>query len=415
MKVVFLSPVGQVGGAERVLLTLLDAWRASGQRIEPGVLALSDGPLLTDLRNRKVRCSVEPMPDRLAKLGDSGGGLFATMASGLLAYPAFRSFAAKLRQRLKEFAPDIIHANGLKAHLLASMAAPTSCKVAWHLHDFVGSRRLAPFLLGRVAGHAAGAVAVSDAVAVDFLRAVPRVPVSVIPNAVDAARFCPGAGNGAWLDGLAGMAEAPAGTVRVGLVATYALWKGHDLFIRAAARARASGPVRFFIIGGPIYATGAQRSRDELMRLSRQCRVDVAFVPMLGEMPEVYKALDVVVHASTSPEPFGLVIAEAMACGRAVVAAAAGGARDLFQDGEDALGYPMGDEAALASALERLIEFRPLRENLGTAAALSARQRFDPARQARDMADWYKAIMESSGTVQDRAGLRRSRPGCIPG
>ncbi|MFM7540063.1 MAG: glycosyl transferase family 1, partial [Planctomycetota bacterium] len=74
MKVVFLSPVGQIGGAERVLLTLLDAWQASGQRIEPGVLALSDGPLLADLRNRKVRCAVEPMPDRLAKLGDSGGG-----------------------------------------------------------------------------------------------------------------------------------------------------------------------------------------------------------------------------------------------------------------------------------------------------------------------------------------------------
>lgn len=415
MRVVFLSPVGQIGGAERVLLTLLDAWRTGSHAIEPLVLALSDGPLLAELRNRKVRCAVEPMPARLAKLGDSGGGLLATVANGLLAYPALMSFAAKLRQRLKEFAPDIIHANGLKAHLLASLAAPPPCKVAWHLHDFVGSRRLAPLLLSRVAGHAAGAIAVSDAVAVDFLRAVPRVPVSVIPNAVNTARFCPGMGNGAWLDELAGMAEAPSGTVRVGLVATYALWKGHDLFIRAAARARAPGPVRYFIIGGPIYATGAQRTHEELEALARRSGLEVAFIPMQAEMPAVYRALDVVVHASTSPEPFGLVIAEAMACGRAVIAARSGGAKDLFHDGEDALGYPMGDEVALAAAIERLIESKPLRENLGTAAALAARQRFDPARQARDMAEWYAAVMESSGTVPERAGSRRSRPGCIPG
>ena len=54
------------------------------------------------------------------------------------------------------------------------------------------------------------------------------------------------------------------------------------------------------------------------------------------------RALDVVVHASTQPEPFGLVIAEAMACGRAVVVSSGGGAAEIVTPGEDALVHEVG-------------------------------------------------------------------------
>ena len=64
----------------------------------------------------------------------------------------------------------------------------------------------------------------------------------------------------------------------------------------------------------------------------------VGFVPFVEDPVPVYRALDVVLHASTQPEPFGLTVVEAMACGRAVVVSAAGGAAELFTDGVDALG-----------------------------------------------------------------------------
>ena len=401
MRVAFLSPVGQVGGAERVLLTLLDAWKAGGHAIDPVVIVLADGPLVGELHDRGVGVVVVPMPESLARLGDSGGSALGTLARAIGALPALWRFSALLHRRLAAVAPDIIHANGLKAHLLAAMSAPAGAKVVWHLHDFVGARRLAPFLLARVARRVSGAVAVSQAVAADFCRVLPAVSVSVVPNAVNTARFCPGPGDGAWLDGLAGMGGgAEPGTVRVGLVATYALWKGHDLFLRAAARLKAAAPVRFYMIGGPIYATGAQRSVEELRILAMALGVEARFVPLQADMPAVYRSLDVVVHASTSPEPFGLVIAEAMACGRAVVAAASGGAKDLFTDGEDALGHPMGDESALAVALERLIDSPSLRDNLGAAAALAARRRFSPGPQARAMESLYRSLMESPAGPQ---------------
>ena len=66
-----------------------------------------------------------------------------------------------------------------------------------------------------------------------------------------------------------------------------------------------------------------------------------------------------------------------MACGKAVVAASAGGAAELFDDGRTALGCPPGDPAALAAAIARLAADEALRLDLGAAGLAAARGRFD--------------------------------------
>ena len=90
----------------------------------------------------------------------------------------------------------------------------------------------------------------------------------------------------------------------------------------------------------------------------------------------MYRSLDVVVHASTRPEPFGLTIAEGMACGRAVVAARTGGAAELFTPDQDAVAAPPGDATALAEALGHLIDRPSLRQSLGAEARRTAAARF---------------------------------------
>ena len=186
------------------------------------------------------------------------------------------------------------------------------------------------------------AIAISEAVARDAGAILKGVPVTVVYNAVDTAQFVPGPGDGAWLDRLAGLPAAGDGTIRVGLVATYARWKGQDLFLRAIGHMQSVRPARFYIVGGPIYKTkGSQFSHSELRDLA--CELGVAdrlgFVPFQADTADAYRALDVVVHASTHPEPFGRTIVEAMACSRPTVVSRAGGAAELFTDGEDALGW----------------------------------------------------------------------------
>ena len=161
--------------------------------------------------------------------------------------------------------------------------------------------------------------------------------------------------------------------MRVGLVATYALWKGQDVFIRAVSRLppRVREAARFYIVGGPIYQTaGSQWSVGALRNMARQCGVerDIVFVPFQSDAVSVMQSLDVVVHASTQPEPFGRTIVEAMACGKAVIVAQAGGAAELFTTGLHALGIKPGDVESLALAMTSLVDHPKLRHALGAAA-----------------------------------------------
>jgi glycosyltransferase involved in cell wall biosynthesis len=218
--------------------------------------------------------------------------------------------------------------------------------------------------------------------------------VTVVRNAVDTDHFAPAARDGAGLDRLAGLPPADPGTVRVGLVATYANWKGHGVFLDALARLPASPPCRGYVVGGPIYTTaGSQLTREELERRAADSGLAgrVGFVPFQPDPVDAYRMLDVVVHASTRPEPFGLTIAEAMSCGKPAVVAAAGGAAELFADGADALGHPPGDAAALAAAVARLAVDAQLRARIGAAARRAAVDRFGLGRYGREIAAVYRA------------------------
>jgi glycosyltransferase involved in cell wall biosynthesis len=247
-------------------------------------------------------------------------------------------------------------------------------------------------------------VAISQAVADDATRhLLDKLPIQVVRNGIDTDRFYPGWTPGAWLDELSSLPPAPKRTVRVGLVATYARWKGHDVFLDAATRLVRQRPedhfplVRFYIIGGPIYQTvGSQWHRDELRHLAREVgrgsggENRVGFIDFQADTAPVYRALDVVVHASTRPEPFGLTIAEAMACGRAVVVARAGGAAVLFTHGHDALGVRPGDPEDLAYALADLIANEPRRAQLGANARETARTKFTRARLGPEVLAVYR-------------------------
>jgi glycosyltransferase involved in cell wall biosynthesis len=297
-----------------------------------------------------------------------------------------------LRRVLIAERASVIHTNGVKTHIVAALAKPRGVRLVWQLHDYVRSRPITGALLRRLARRADAIVANSDSVGRDAVAALGEsASVRRIYNAVDPMVFRP---DGPALD-LAAMSGLPPDRplVRIGLVATFATWKGHDVFVDAIARLHEGGcPVRGYIVGGAVYATaGSQSSRAELEQRVAKIGLSqvIGFTGHVDDVAGAMRALDVVVHASTQPEPFGMVIAEAMASGRPLVAVKAGGAAELFEDGVDALGYAAGNAAELADRLRELIGDPERRAALAASARKRASEKFTPERMAREFREVY--------------------------
>jgi glycosyltransferase involved in cell wall biosynthesis len=405
MKVAYLNAAASLGGAERSLLHMLTSLRSNAPETSLTLITAEEGPLLSRAEALGVRTIVVPMAPVLIRIGEShlpaGGGwnkwltLGRQVGPGL---PALAGYLARLRGVLSKLQPDLIHSKSIKTHLLSGWARPGRVPVVWHAHDFFGQRPLSARLLRHARHGLIGGIGVSQAVSDDLRALLPGIPVATILNAIDIQEFDRPASRPVDLDRLAGLPPAPSGTVRVGMIATYARWKGQDLLLRAAARLRAGRPdlpVRVYIVGGPIYLTQTQWSREELRAMAAGLpnADDVGFIDFQAETAGVYSALDVVVHASTRPEPFGLMIIEAMASGKPVVVTQAGGAAELFTPDVDAIGFPLGDEAALAHALERLAGDPALRRTLGQNARKTARTRFDRKRLGNQLLETYRMFL----------------------
>jgi glycosyltransferase involved in cell wall biosynthesis len=111
--------------------------------------------------------------------------------------------------------------------------------------------------------------------------------------------------------------------------------------------------------------------------------------------------MDVFVHASITPEPFGQVIVEAMLAGVPVIASAGGGPSEILTDGVDGLLYPAGDVDALVEALQRLRGDASLCTRLSAIARTRA-ERFSPRVEAANIISFYRRVLESSAAQRRR-------------
>jgi glycosyltransferase involved in cell wall biosynthesis len=138
----------------------------------------------------------------------------------------------------------------------------------------------------------------------------------------------------------------------------------------------------------------------------------VGFTGFIDDIPAAMRSLDIVVHASTEPEPFGMVIIEAMATGKAVIASHAGGASELFVEGHNAIGHPPGNATALAQKIARLASDEQTRRQLGAAGRATAERLFHGKRLAMELRALY--IELCGGTSIQERDLTVNRAGALP-
>jgi glycosyltransferase involved in cell wall biosynthesis len=172
--------------------------------------------------------------------------------------------------------------------------------------------------------------------------------------------------------------EIPDDAFVIGLLARFDPWKGIDFALRALAPLlRHRDGLRLLIVGGPYrhfypeYGAVLRSIAGEEGVLDR-----VIFAGFQLDVRPYYARLDALLHASVQPEPFGLTIVEGMAAEVPVIAADAGGPREIINSGVDGLLYRPADEAALREAVLRLLDDGAFRTGLATAGAATVSSRY---------------------------------------
>ncbi len=148
----------------------------------------------------------------------------------------------------------------------------------------------------------------------------------------------------------------------------------------------------FATVGDALF--GLERHyRTEVEELAKNSGVAdrIRFVGFKRDMAAVYASADIVLQCSRNPEAFGLVVAEGLAHGRAVVASDAGGLREQIDHEGTGLLVRPDDPAALAEALVRVANDAALRERL--AAAATAESSTTPESAAARLETLYQTVL----------------------
>ncbi|HEU4456907.1 MAG TPA: glycosyltransferase family 4 protein, partial [Longimicrobium sp.] len=300
---------------------------------------------------------------------------------------------------------ELVHLNNGLGPLEALLAARLAgVPVVAHLRDFHAAR---PYLGSGQARRISHVIAVSAAVAESLDGGpVPRSRVSVVHDPVEVDRLERAAAS---RDAVRAELGIPRDAVAVGIFGRVIPWKGQMEFARAALAAMEGDPSIHAVVVGD-QSDGARAYFDSVRALAGVSphAHRFHFAGYRADVEECHAAMDVVVHASVTPEPFGMVVPEAMAAGRAVVAADAGGPREVIAHGVDGLLVPPRDVGALSAAILRLAGDPALRARLGAAARRTARERFRPEAGAARVAAVYRAVLEERAEPAPRPAAEAS-------
>ncbi|MFN7949259.1 MAG: glycosyltransferase [Blastocatellia bacterium] len=182
---------------------------------------------------------------------------------------------------------------------------------------------------------------------------------------------------------------------KIGLVGSLIPWKGQRVFVEAAAiliNDMKMRDTRFFLIGDTV--PGGEDYRRELEQLAAAANISDHLV-FVGHQDNVYKfltRLDLVVHASILPEPFGRVIIEAMALARPVIATSMGGPLEIIEHGRDGLLVRAGDPRSLAESVYELLTNSDQRRLMASAAKRKVATQFTLSRFAQELELLYASL-----------------------
>ena len=321
MKILFLDQSGKPGGAE---LCLIDIAKSYSDRCLVGLFA--DGSFKNLLEQNQIPVEVLTTAQIQVRKESS-------LTQGLSSLAQLAPLIVKVVQKASHY--DLIYANTQKALVVGAIASLLSRRpLVYHLHDILSpehfsqtNRRIAVTLANRFASLV---IANSQASKKAFLQTGGRSEIThVVYNGFDPTMYHVSKFDVSQIRQQLGLDKQ----FIVGHFSRLAPWKGQHILIEAVAKCPIE--VTAIIVGDALFGEHdyVESLHQQVKTLGIETRIK--FLGFRSDIPQLMSACDLVSHTSTFAEPFGRVIVEAMLCGRPVVAAKAGGAMEIVEDGVD--------------------------------------------------------------------------------
>ncbi len=377
----------RVGGPPLRVLRVAERLRRDG--IDTAIVVPRGDPTFARLaEGAGIRCH---RPWAYVRLPHTVGPAWLVSPIALLKWLAlFLPGVLSLRGLFRRYGAAIVHVNGLICFQAAIAARLSGAKVVWHLNDTVTPKAFRMVLMPVLRGCSTRVAASATTVASFYLgdKAAHNGTAILYPP-VDTSKFRPEGD----LSAHRKQFGLEPGVKVVGTVGNFDAVKGYEYFLEAAAEVKESCPhVRFLMVGDKLktqqgYWQRVQRAIDRL-----GLRPYVIMAGKRDDIPQLMGLMDVYVLSSVS-EAAPLVVLEAMACGRPVVATRVGGVAELVANGETGIVVPPRDSLALARGIVRLLNNTRLAASMGERGRQRAVAEFDLEHCARRHRELYLGIV----------------------
>ena len=187
----------------------------------------------------------------------------------------------------------------------------------------------------------------------------------------------------------------------IGIFGRVTHWKGQKQFLLAALKVLPEFPdLRILIVGDP--SDGSPRYMEECLEIAQSSDFAdrIEFTGRVTDVTRYYRQCSIVVHASTSPEPFGMVLIEAMAQARPVVASAFGAASEIITDGTEGYIVDPNDTTALADKITELLLNPTKAKSMGLAGHKRVCATYDPNIGAQRFEHLYSEMASAASLQQ---------------
>ena len=388
MNILFLDQTGKLGGAQLSLLDIAKPYRSSCL-----VALMEDGPFRSRLEANAI--PVEVISDREIRVTQQSG-----LVRGLKSVPNLLTMAKTVAQMSKDY--DVIYANTQKALIVGAIASVWSKKpLVFHLHDILTkehfslvNRKISVAFANRFALRV---IADSEATKAAYLAAGGRSEIT--ETVYYGFEIEP------YLDIMPKPEQVRA---EVGLFDKFIVghfsrlspWKGQHVLIEALQYCPESVVAMF--VGDALFGEDeyVAKLHQQVETLGLQDRVK--FLGFRSDVSQLMAACDLVAHTSTSAEPFGRVIVEAMLCDRPVVAAADGGAVEIVTHGKTGWSTTPGDAFKLAAVINECVSDPIASAAIAHAGHLEAIDRFHIDKTMREIDRLLAQVMK----LQDQSSSK---------